>query len=92
MPASHAFGLACLLSGIRARATAILVDVTSSLEPLIAALRAQSSGGPARLPGAVSPVVRRVRRRPALRTGLTAGSLCPAEVLEDLDASTTRAS
>ncbi len=28
VPASHAFGLACMLSGIRAGATAILVDVT----------------------------------------------------------------
>jgi acyl-CoA synthetase (AMP-forming)/AMP-acid ligase II len=89
VPASHAFGLACLLSGIRARATAILVDVTSSLEPLTAALWANRGtvlhGSPA--------LFRRFARlggRPAVRTGLTAGSHCPPKLLENLDAQAIR--
>lgn len=84
VPASHAFGLACMLSGIRAGATAILVDVTSSLEPLTAALEAHRGtvlhGSPA-----LFRRVAQLRARPRLRTGLTAGALCPPEVLEELD-------
>jgi len=84
VPVSHVFGLGCLLCGVRAGAHAVLVDATASLEPLLRSLHASRApvlhGTPAlwglalRAPGEV-PV----------RTGFTAGSSCPPELLRGLD-------
>jgi long-chain acyl-CoA synthetase len=84
VPASHAFGLVCLLAGIRARATAVLVEVRSSLAPLMAALQKHRAAVLHGTPALLGRIVRS-GQRPGLRTGLTAGSLCPPGVLEALD-------
>jgi long-chain acyl-CoA synthetase len=84
VPASHAFGLACLLAGIWAQATAVLVEVRSSLAPLIEAMRAHRAAVLHSTPALLRRLVRS-GERPELRTGLTAGSLCPPQVLESLD-------
>jgi len=84
VPASHMFGLGCLLYGILTGATAVLVDATASLEPLVAALGRHDAqilhGSPA--------LFARLLRAGAdvrLRGGFTAGSSCPADVLQALD-------
>lgn len=83
-PASHAFGLGCLLAGIAAGATAVLVDATASLEPLVRALRESRARV---LHGTPSLFGRLLRSGTdaGLRTGFVAGSLCPPELLGELD-------
>ena len=84
VPASHAFGLGCLLAGMAAAATAVLGDVTTSVEPLVRALDRHHA---AVLHG-TPPLLRRLLRAGApitFRTGFVAGSLCPPEVLQELD-------
>jgi len=84
VPASHAFGLGCLLCGIAAGATAVLVDVTTSIDPLVRALRRHD----ARVLHGTPPLFRRLLRSGAelrLRSGLVAGSLCAPELLASLD-------
>ncbi len=84
VPASHAFGLSCLLAGIAARATAILVDQTATVEPLLRALHRHSARV---LHGSPAVFVRLLQAGAELplRTGLTAGSSCPPGVLEAFD-------
>jgi long-chain acyl-CoA synthetase len=84
VPASHAFGLGCLLAGVAAGGCAVLIDATASLEPLLHALEREDArvlhGSPA--------LFRRLQRAPAelsFRTGFTAGSHCPPAVLEAFD-------
>lgn len=84
VPASHAFGLGCLLAGIIAGAAAVLVDATASLDPLVRALHrhdAQVLHGSPALFGRVL----RSSTELSLRAGFTAGSLCPPGTLEALD-------
>jgi acyl-CoA synthetase (AMP-forming)/AMP-acid ligase II len=83
-PASHAFGLGCLLCGIAAGATAVLVHVASNLGPLLEALRRQDARV---LHGSPALFERLLRGDPELpvRSGLCAGSLCPPDVLRALD-------
>jgi acyl-CoA synthetase (AMP-forming)/AMP-acid ligase II len=84
VPASHAFGLGCLLAGISAGAAAVLVDRTASIEPLARALERHA----ARVVHGSPALFRRLLRagaRLAVRTGFTAGSWCPPELLEALD-------
>jgi acyl-CoA synthetase (AMP-forming)/AMP-acid ligase II len=80
VPASHAFGLGCLLAGLAAGACAVLIDSTASLEPLLRAVDRHDTrvmhGSPA--------LFRRLLRAPSalsLRAGFTAGSHCPPDVL-----------
>jgi long-chain acyl-CoA synthetase len=89
VPASHAFGFGCMLAGIAAGAAAVLVDASTSVDPLIRALQESEArvlhGSPA--------LFARVRRSNAeldLRSGFVAGSLCPPDVLEALDRRGTR--
>ncbi|HLM87076.1 MAG TPA: class I adenylate-forming enzyme family protein [Solirubrobacteraceae bacterium] len=84
VPASHVFGLGCLLCGVVGGALAVLVDASATLEPLVRALRANDArilhGTPALFGRAL-----RARADIGLRGGFTAGSSCPAEVLQALD-------
>ncbi len=84
VPASHAFGLGCLLCGVVAGATAILVEPTTSLDPLVSALRRHAAlvlhGSPA-----LFGRVQRLRAELPVRGGFVAGSWCPPGVLETLD-------
>jgi long-chain acyl-CoA synthetase len=84
VPASHAFGLGCLLAGLASGACGVLVDATASLEPLLRALRLRRArvlhGSPA-----LFARLLRTSATPELRTGFTSGSHCPPEVLEEFD-------
>jgi acyl-CoA synthetase (AMP-forming)/AMP-acid ligase II len=87
VPASHAFGLGCLLCGIAGAATALLVDVMSSLDPLVQTLRRS-----ALLHGSPALFGRLLRSRIEIvaRGGFVAGSSCPPDLLEALDRQGTR--
>jgi long-chain acyl-CoA synthetase len=83
-PASHAFGLGCLLAGIAGGATGVMADVTTSVEPLLIALRDHA----ARVLHGTPALLGRLERSGAelsLRTGFVAGSRCPPELLEAFD-------
>jgi acyl-CoA synthetase (AMP-forming)/AMP-acid ligase II len=89
VPASHSFGLGCLLGGIAAGATTVMVDATTSVDPLLRALRENR----ARVLHGTPPLFGRVLRSGAdveLRTGFVAGSWCPPELLQELDERGTR--
>ena len=89
VPASHAFGLGCLLAGILAGGAAVLVDATASLDPLLRALDRHDArvlhGSPA-----LFGRLLRSRAELSLRTGFTAGSLCPPDTLQSLDRRSVR--
>jgi acyl-CoA synthetase (AMP-forming)/AMP-acid ligase II len=84
IPGSHAFGLACLLCSIAAGGQVVLVDSTTSLQPLVAAVRRHAARV---LHGTQALFARLLKSTSELpvRTGFTAGSSCPPEVLEELD-------
>jgi long-chain acyl-CoA synthetase len=84
VPASHAFGLGCLLCGIVAGATSVMVDATTSLDPLVRALRRHH----ARLLHGSPALFGRLLRSGAdlsVHGGFVAGSWCPPEVLRALE-------
>jgi len=88
-PASHAFGLGCVLAGLAAGAMAVLVDSTTSIDPV---RRAIDDHGLPILHG-TPPLFARLLRAgaaPALRGGFVAGSWCPPDLLEALDESGAR--
>jgi acyl-CoA synthetase (AMP-forming)/AMP-acid ligase II len=84
VPASHVFGLGCLLCGVVGGANAVLVDATASLEPLVRSLHEH---GARVLHGTPALWARALRSRAQLpiRCGFTAGSSCPPEVLSALE-------
>ncbi|MCW3028003.1 MAG: long-chain-fatty-acid--CoA ligase [Solirubrobacterales bacterium] len=84
VPASHAFGLGCLLCGLAAGGTAVLLDATSSLDPLVQALRAHHAPVLHGSPALFARVLRSGSELP-MRAGFTAGSSCPPEILQTLD-------
>jgi acyl-CoA synthetase (AMP-forming)/AMP-acid ligase II len=88
VPASHAFGLGCLLCGIAGAATALLVDVMASLDPLVLTLRQ----GAALLHGSPALFGRLLRSGIEIlpRGGFVAGSKSPPDLLEALDTRGTR--
>jgi fatty-acyl-CoA synthase len=84
VPASHAFGLGCLLAGLTSGACAVLVDATASLEPLLRSLQRHRAVVLHGSPALFARLLRAELKLP-LSTGFTAGSLCPPEVLEAFD-------
>jgi len=84
VPASHMFGLGCLLSGVLAGAAAVLVDTTASLEPLLQALRYHDARVLHGSPALFARILRAGPENP-VRHGFTAGSTCPPDVLQALD-------
>ncbi len=83
-PASHAFGLACLLCCVAAGGEAVLIDSTTSLQPLMRAVHRHQvhvlHGSPA-----LFARVLKTTDELAVKSGFTAGSSCPPTVLEELD-------
>lgn len=84
VPFAHAFGFGCGLASLAAHGALVLVDVTSSLQPLLDAARRSRPrvlhGSPVlfgRLQGALADA--------PLRRGFTAGSSCPPELIEHFD-------
>jgi acyl-CoA synthetase (AMP-forming)/AMP-acid ligase II len=84
IPIPHAFGLACLLASVAGGAAAIMVDATISLAPLLEAMRRHDAGVLHGTPAMWAGLLRSGAEL-AVRTGFTAGSSCPPEVLEALD-------
>jgi acyl-CoA synthetase (AMP-forming)/AMP-acid ligase II len=84
VPASHMFGLGCLLSGVLAGAAAVLVDATTSLEPLLQAMRHHDAHVLHGSPALFARMLRAGAENP-IRSGFTAGSTCPPDVLKALD-------
>jgi long-chain acyl-CoA synthetase len=84
VPASHAFGLACLLAGVGAAGTAVLLDGGNAVASVVATLREGRAEVLHGTPTLFAALLRAGATVPA-RTGFTAGSSCPAHVLRDLE-------
>jgi len=84
VPASHAFGLDCLVSGIAAGATTVLVDLGTSIDPLIRALCRHAAPVVHGTPSLFRRLLR-ASAPPRVRSGFVAGSLCPPGLLAALD-------
>lgn len=84
VPGSHAFGLACLLCCMAAGGEAVLVDSTTSLQPLMQAVRRHDALVLHGSPALFARVLNATDELP-VRSGFTAGSSCPPKVLEELD-------
>lgn len=84
VPGSHAFGLACLLCCVAAGGEAVLVDSTTSLQPLVQAVRRHEARVLHGTPALFARVLKATDELP-VRSGFTAGSSCPPKVLEELD-------
>jgi acyl-CoA synthetase (AMP-forming)/AMP-acid ligase II len=86
VPASHAFGLGCLLAAVAAGSCSVLVEAGFSLDPLRVAAEAHSPGV---MHGAPALFARLLASAPEVlaevRTGFVAGAHCPPVVLERLD-------
>ena len=83
-PATHSFGMGCLLATLAAHGSLIMIEPAASIAPLVDALRRLEArlmhGSPAlfvRLLAAASDL--------DIRGGFTAGSSCPPSLLERLD-------
>jgi acyl-CoA synthetase (AMP-forming)/AMP-acid ligase II len=83
-PASHAFGLACLLCCMAAGGETVLVDSTTSLQPLVQAVRRHEARVLHGSPALFARVLKTTAELP-LKSGFTAGSSCQPTVLEELD-------
>jgi acyl-CoA synthetase (AMP-forming)/AMP-acid ligase II len=91
IPASHAFGLGCLLAGVATGGQTVLVDSTFSPQPLLDAISMHQAtvlhGSPAVFTGLLKS---KPEALPTLRTGLVGGAACPPRILEELDDAGTR--
>jgi fatty-acyl-CoA synthase len=87
IPASHAFGLGCLLASLACGGAAVLVDSAFSFKPL---LEAAEDGGVSILHGSPALFARLLAAAPGglpgIRGGFVAGAPSPRELLERLDA------
>jgi long-chain acyl-CoA synthetase len=84
VPASHAFGLGCFVGGVAGGACAVLVDSTTSLNPLLRSLERHAAGVLHGTPALFGALLRS-GATPSLRAGFTAGSSCPPDIVEAFD-------
>jgi long-chain acyl-CoA synthetase len=87
IPASHAFGLGCLLAAVAAGSAAVLIEAGFSFDPLLQAIdgrRASVVHGSPALFGRL--LVAAPGSLDSVRTGLVAGAPCPPALLEQLEA------
>jgi long-chain acyl-CoA synthetase len=89
VPIPHAFGLACLFAAIATGALTVLVEQSTSLAPLLDALRRHRAPVLHGTPSLFARLLKASVEHP-VRTGFTAGSICAPEVLEALDRRGTR--
>jgi acyl-CoA synthetase (AMP-forming)/AMP-acid ligase II len=85
VPASHAFGLGCLLATLTSGGAALLVESGVSLDPLLGAVQRGATvlhGPPALFARLLAAVPGGI---PTIRGGFVAGAPCPPKVLERLD-------
>jgi acyl-CoA synthetase (AMP-forming)/AMP-acid ligase II len=86
VPASHAFGLTCLLAALRSNGHAVLVDSTISPEPMMTAIARWDASILHGSPTLFSALAKSAGATPpSLRAGLVAGSTCPPELIGKLD-------
>jgi acyl-CoA synthetase (AMP-forming)/AMP-acid ligase II len=85
IPASHAFGLGCLLAAFASESSAVMIETSFSFEPLLRAI----GGGASVLHGSPALFGRLLASAPdalaGVRTGLVAGAPCPPPLLEQLE-------
>ncbi len=84
VPGSHAFGLSCLLCCLAAGGEAVLVDSTTSMQPLVQAVQRHGARVLHGSPALFARVLKTTTELP-VKSGFTAGSSCPPKVLEELD-------
>jgi len=84
VPGSHAFGLGCLLCCLAAGGEAVLVDSTTSLQPLVRAVQRHGARVLHGSPALFAQLLKTSAKLP-VKSGFTAGSSCPPKVLEELD-------
>lgn len=85
VPASHAFGLTCLLATIGGGGHAVLVDGTFSAEPMMSALRRWEATVLHGSPTLFTALAKASGGLPGtLRVGFVAGAPCPAPLIERL--------
>jgi acyl-CoA synthetase (AMP-forming)/AMP-acid ligase II len=86
IPASHAFGLACLLATVHSGGRAVLVDATFSLDPLLDAMAATAASV---VHGSPAVFARLLEARPdgvpGLRAGFVGGAMSPPRLIERLE-------
>jgi acyl-CoA synthetase (AMP-forming)/AMP-acid ligase II len=87
IPASHAFGLACLLASLGSQGHVVLMDTALSLDPL---LEAMATTGASVVHGSPTVFARLLEACPngipGLRTGFVGGATCPPQLIERLEA------
>ena len=87
IPASHAFGLACLLAALHSGGRAVLVDAGFSLDPLLDAMAATAASV---VHGSPALFARLLEARPdgvpGLRAGFVGGAMSPPQLIERLEA------
>jgi acyl-CoA synthetase (AMP-forming)/AMP-acid ligase II len=92
-PMAHAFGLACLLAALASGARAVLVDSTTTVTPVLAAVERAAI---TILHGSPMLFAALLRARGTsdeawpVRTGFVAGAVCPPAVIERMDDLGTR--
>jgi acyl-CoA synthetase (AMP-forming)/AMP-acid ligase II len=89
VPGSHAFGLACLLCCLAAGGEAVMVDSTTSLQPLVQAAHRHEARVLHGTPALFARLLKTTAQLP-VKSGFTAGASCPPNVLEELDRRETR--
>ena len=87
IPASHAFGLACLLASLASAGRVVLVDTSFSLDPLLEAMTAATASV---VHGSPTVFARLLEARPdgvpELRAGFVGGAACPPRLIDRLEA------
>jgi HIP---CoA ligase len=87
IPASHAFGLGCLLAALVSGGRTLLVESTFSLDPLMEAVERFGAtvlhGSPALFAGVLGSGLDRCA---SVRAGFVGGATCPPGIIEQLDA------
>ena len=91
VPASHAFGLGCVLAAVATAGLTVLVDSGISREPLLAAVRDHAATVVHGSPSVFAALIVDAEERLAgVRTGFVAGAPTPPGLLEALDAAQVR--
>jgi long-chain acyl-CoA synthetase len=84
VPISHAFGLGCLLGTVAGGGQAVMVEQSTSLRPLLDAIERHRAQVLHSTPSLLARLLRG-QAEVTFKTGFTAGSICPPQVLETLD-------
>ena len=84
VPASHTFGLTCLLSAFESGGHAVLVDSTLSAAPMVSAVQEWDAAVLHGSPTLFASLARSAAPPACLRAGFVAGASCPPALIEQL--------